>query len=277
MRISRLLLIKLFCAVVMFFWQDTGSQTVNNFVQNNNSVLGDTLKKDSVVCDTIVYPHLKNDAFRQGEKLVFDIAFGAIVIGSSIMSIPDTQSVKGRMCYHIVTTAKTNRFFDKIYRVRDTIETFIDKEGLFPWKFEKHIKEGKYHSDQYIDYDQINQKIYYKKDTIDAPQFIQGVLSSFYYIRTVPLKVGKSFNIDNFGDGKIYPLKILVHKRDRVKVPAGVFDCVIIEPVLREEGIFNKKGRMAIWLTDDKRRIPVLMKSKIPVGSIDARLRSYKE
>ena len=102
------------------------------------------------------------------------------------------------------------------------------------------------------------------------------MLSSFYYVRTVPLKVKKAFDIDNYGDGKLYPLKVLVHKKMRVEVPAGVFDCIVVEPVIRGEGIFNQKGRMAIWLTDDERRIPVLMKSKVLIGSIDVRLKSIE-
>ncbi|MFO7891800.1 MAG: DUF3108 domain-containing protein [bacterium] len=247
--------------------------------ENNNRRIELTSHKiDSVSFknNTLKFPSIKNSAFNHGERLVFEVAFGPLVAGTATMSIPDTQTIHGRPCYHMVTTARSTKFVDTFYKVRDRIETFIDMEGLFPWKFSKHLREGSYSTDQHVDYDQINGKIYYKKDTIDAPQFIQGVLSSFYYVRTVPFKVKESFNIDNFGDGKIYPLKILVHKKDRIKVPAGEFDCVIIEPVMREKGVFNRKGRMAIWLTDDKRRIPVLMKSKLPIGSIDARLISFE-
>jgi len=256
---------KLFVILLLIFGFTISSQKVE---KNNNKN------------DTIVFPNIENNAFQKGEQLVFEVAFGPLVAGTATMSIPDTQTVKGRPCYHIVTTARSTKFVDTFYKVRDRIETFIDMEGLFPWKFSKHLREGSYKTDQFVDYDQTKGKIYYKKkntkDTIDAPLYIQGVLSSFYFVRTVPLEVRNSFDIDNFGDGKIYPLKILVHKKDRIKVPAGEFDCIIIEPVMREEGIFNREGRLAIWLTDDKRRMPVLMKSKLPIGSIDVRLKSYK-
>ena len=56
--------------------------------------------------------------------------------------------------------------------------------------------------------------------------------------------------------------------RDRVTTPAGAFNCVVIEPVLRAGGIFKNKGRLVIWLTDDERRMPVLMRSKVAIGSI---------
>lgn len=228
------------------------------------------------VNEMVQFRKVENRAFGVGEQLIFDIAYGVIKAGTATMSIPDTQWVRGRPCYHVVTTAVSNKFFSSFFKVRDKAESFLDIEGIFPWKFEKHIREGKYSADRYVEYDQMNRRVIYKKDTLAVSPYIQGVLSSFYYVRTVPLEVGKSFNIDNFGDGKIYPLKVLVHKKERVRVPAGTFDCIIVEPVLRSEGIFKHKGRIAIWLTDDERRIPVLMKSKVLVGSIDVRLRSYK-
>jgi len=222
-------------------------------------------------------PRIENRAFRVGEHLVFEIVYGPIKAGTATMSVPDTQWVRGRPCYHVVTTAESNTFFDSFFKVRDRVETFIDVEGIFPWKFEKRIREGKYREDRTVDYDQMNGRVISNnKDTLRVSPFIQGVLSSFYYVRTVPLKVGKSFDIDSYGDGKVYPIKVLVHKKDRVRVPAGTFDCIVVEPVMRVKGIFNRKGRMAIWLTDDEQKIPVLMKSKIIIGSIDARLKSFE-
>jgi len=217
-----------------------------------------------------------NRAFSVGEHLVFNIDYGIIHAGEARMSIPDTQWVNGRPCYHVVTTAKSNKFFDPFFKVRDRVETFIDMEGIFPWKFKKKIHEGRYRKKRVIIYDQLNNRVFYKKDTIDVPPNIQGVLSSFYFIRTTPLKVGRPVFIENFSEGKIYKLKILVHKKEHVRVPAGEFDCIVVEPILKYEGIFKQKGRIVIWLTDDEKRMPVLMKSKALIGTIVVRLKNYR-
>ena len=216
-----------------------------------------------------------NRAFGVGEHLVFEIAYGVVKAGTSVMSIPDTQWVQGRPCYHIVTTAESNNFFSSIFKVRDRVESLMDVDGLFAWKFEKHLHEGKFRSDRYEVYDQSRRKVYAKGDTFDAPPFVQDILSSFYYSRTQPLEVGQYLELDNFADGRVYPLRILVHRREKIRVPAGTFDCIVVEPVLRSEGIFKQTGKLTIWVTDDERRIPVLMKSKVFVGSIDARLKRY--
>ena len=50
----------------------------------------------------------------------------------------------------------------------------------------------------------------------------------------------------------------------------------MIEPLLRSAGLFKHEGRLTIWLTDDARRMPVLMKSQVAVGSIVAELESFR-
>jgi hypothetical protein len=71
---------------------------------------------------------------------------------------------------------------------------------------------------------------------------------------------------------KSFDMTVRVVKRERIEVPAGKFDCVMLEPVLKSEGIFKSKGQMFVWLSDDERRIPVLVKSKVPIGSISVSL-----
>jgi hypothetical protein len=61
---------------------------------------------------------------------------------------------------------------------------------------------------------------------------------------------------------------VKVHRRERVEVPVGEFDCLVVEPVMRSPGLFKQKGRILIWLTDDRRRIPVQVRSELPIGAI---------
>ncbi len=50
----------------------------------------------------------------------------------------------------------------------------------------------------------------------------------------------------------------------------------MVEPLLKAGGIFKNKGRLVIWLTDDARRLPVLMKSKVAIGSVKVVLQEVK-
>ncbi len=67
-----------------------------------------------------------------------------------------------------------------------------------------------------------------------------------------------------------------MHKKERVKVDAGEFDCVVVDPILRATGLFKSKGRLLVWLTDDERKLPVQMKSKIFIGYITAELKEIE-
>ncbi len=253
---------------------DRDSLTViaDSLAYPNTDSLETALIEDSL-SDGFQVPKVENRAFRVGELLVFDVAYGFVIAGTAVMAVPDTQWIHNRPCYRIMTEARSSKFFSKIFEVKDRVVSFVDMEGLFPWRFEKHLREGKYSSDKIVHFDQINHLAIDGQDTVKIPPFIQGILSSFYYIRTLDLKVGKHIDIDNYGDGKIYPLRVLVLKKEKIEVPAGTFRCIVVEPVMRVEGIFNQMGQLRIWLTDDERRMPVLMKSKVLIGSIDARLR----
>ena len=71
-------------------------------------------------------------------------------------------------------------------------------------------------------------------------------------------------------------MEVRVIGRQKIKVPAGRFDCVVVEPILKAGGIFKNKGRLVIWLTDDDRRMPVLMRSKVLIGSISVVLQEVR-
>jgi hypothetical protein len=99
-----------------------------------------------------------------------------------------------------------------------------------------------------------------------------SIMSAFYYVRTMPLTVGDTSRFSAVSGKKRYELKVLVHGRESLKTSIGTVNTVKVEPVLDGDGIFNSKGRIFIWLTDDDRRIPVLMQCEIALGSIKAKL-----
>ncbi len=84
------------------------------------------------------------------------------------------------------------------------------------------------------------------------------------------LEPGKTFTIKVCNNKKNYELMVRVIAREKVSVPAGEFNTIVVEPLLKQEGIFMHKGRLFVYLTDDQERIPVLLRSKIAVGSIIA-------
>jgi hypothetical protein len=220
--------------------------------------------------------NISNKAFGVGERLEFSVKYGAIAAGNAVMEIPETAIIDSRNCYRIVSTANSNDFVSVFYKVRDSVQTYLDVPGLFPRMFTKQLREGKYKNDKLTLFDQRHHLAITGKDSIPTFAFVQDPLSSLYYIRTQELIPGKDVMIDSHTDRKNYPIKIRVLKRERIEVPAGKFDCIVIEPVMRSEGIFKAKGNIKIWLTDDQYKMPVMMKSEVYfLGSINAQLSKY--
>lgn len=246
-----------------------------NVVAQSYSELTDSsfvVLNDSISLDRIV----PNVAFKQGEYLKFVIRYGPVKAGFAYMEIPDVIDVHGRPSFRVISRAESNNFFSTFYKVRDKVESLIDTSGIFTWRFEKQLREGKFEADIINYFDQKNQRVFTRKDTFDVPVYVQDVLSALYFIRTQKLVVGESISVDNFSDGKKYPLEVKVLKQEKIRVKAGKFSCFVIEPILKSTGLFQQKGRLTVWMTKDPTHMPVQMKTEIVVGSIIAELMEYK-
>jgi len=226
--------------------------------------------------DPAIDRRIDNIAFGVGEWLQFEIGYGFINAGTATLEVKEVIDFNGRPAYQLVSTANSNKFFSSFYPVRDRVESLFDAVGLFSWKFDKQLREGKYRSHRQYEFDQINHRTVYKGDTIDVAPYVQDALSVLYYVRTQNLEVGQSVYVDNFTDGKNYPLEVQVRGREKVKTKAGQFDCLVLEPLMQSSGIFKHEGKLTVYVTDDRVRLPVMMKSKVVVGSITAELTDYR-
>lgn len=222
---------------------------------------------------------LENKAFKEGEKLTFDVKYGFVTAGIATMQVPSIKRISGRNAYHVTFEVNTVPSFDLFYRVRDRYETYIDVEGLFPWRFEQHIREGKYSRDFAAFFDQRKGKAKTSEGEYDIPLYVHDIVSAFYFARTLDysdMKPGDKINLQNFYKDKVHDLDVKYHGKETINVPAGRFDCIIVEPLVREGGLFKSEGNIVIWLTDDDIKMPVRVKTKVIVGAIDADLTSYE-
>ncbi len=221
---------------------------------------------------------IRNEAFGVGERLVFDVNFGFITAGEAVMAVARFDSVAGRKCFRIEFSVNSLPSFSWIYKVEDRYLTFIDVESIAPWRFEQHIREGSYVRDFVADFDHRNKVARTTEGEFPIPPYVHDILSAFYYARTVDytgLKTGDTLMLHNFYKDKSYELVIRVLGRQELEVGAGTFRTIVVEPLVKEGGLFKSEGRIVIWLTDDERKIPVRVNTKVIIGSIDTELREY--
>jgi hypothetical protein len=222
-------------------------------------------------------------AFAPGETIRYVIKYGILPSGVATLEIRSTDTVRGRPVYYLHSEARTNKTIDAFFKVRDKNESWMDVQSLASLRFRQSMREGGYMREVETDYDHAARSFTYRKrrkgkETVvegPIPPFVQDVLSSLYFIRTRPLVVGQTYTLDANSGAVNWPLRVHVLRKEKVRVPAGVFQCLRLDPILAGEGIFQAKGKLLVWVTDDERRVPVLLRSKVAVGAFDAEMREY--
>jgi hypothetical protein len=224
------------------------------------------------------YRKVKNDAFSTGERLVFDVNYGFVTAGEAVMEIAALDSLAGRKCFRVEFRVNSLPSFSWIYRVEDRYLTFIDMETIAPLRFEQHIREGSFRRDFTADFDQVNHVARTSEGEYPIPPYVHDIMSAFYYARTIDfsaMKTGDVVVLQNFYKDKSYELGVKLLGRQELEVAAGTFNTVVVEPLVREGGLFKSDGRIVIWMTDDERKIPIRVNTKVVIGSIDTELREY--
>jgi len=227
--------------------------------------------------------YVENGAFGPGERLVFSIEYGIVKAGTGTLSVTGPEQYEGLMAYRITANARSNPSFSAFFRVDDTNSALLDIVQFHTLLFSKELHEGNYHHSEEVFFDQEAGTAFYPEEDdeeerlVEIPPHALDVLSCLYYARTLPLEVGEVYTLDCHTDNDNYPLQVSVLRRERIRVPAGSFDCILVKPELRSEGIFDQKGEIFVWMTDDGRHMPVLMRSAIVIGEIACLLENYTE
>lgn len=216
-------------------------------------------------------------AFGNHEKLVYDLTWTGIKAGTAIQEITSTGTET-----RIVSIARSADWITVFFPVEDRIETLLtgntpSRIGL-PKHYSLKIREGSHRRDKEVNFDHEKNLAFYKdnlngdKREIPIPAATMDTLSSFYFVRTLKLEVGKPIYLTILDNMKVWKVEVQVLRKEKIKTKLGSFDTIVIKPLIQSEGIMDRKGDMFIWLTDDSRLLPVKMKTKVKVGSITATL-----
>lgn len=214
--------------------------------------------------------------FHPGERLVFDVRFGPLKVGTSTMEVRGITDVRGRPAYSTQFTVRGGTFF---YRVNDVLQSWIDTSTFASLRFVQDLEEGS--RDRERRFEIYPERQVFIETTAKDPQEQPSVshplddASFLYFIRSVALRVGDHFETNRYFRPDRNPVRIRVLRRERVTVPAGTFDAVVISPSIKTKGIFAEGGKAEVWISDDDRRLVVQLKSRLSFGSLNLHLRSY--
>jgi hypothetical protein len=222
----------------------------------------------------------KNLAFQSGEKLTYIVSWSKILkAGTATMEVKEEKTPEeGKHVYRLTSTAKSSGVVSLFYPVADTAQSILDAEELYSISYTLNMSHGKRKKIRAVTFDHANALVRTttnnsEQETSSIPPRVQDSLSSLYYVRTrEDLGENKSIFVDVYDSGKNWSVEIQILGREKIKTPAGEFNTIKVKTHPKYDGLFQNKGEIFIWFTDDARRIPVFMKSTISIGSIVATL-----
>lgn len=221
--------------------------------------------------------------FRPGELLRYDVSWSETLnAGGAVMEVREEILPDGKQVLAFVLSGRTRGLMGKLFPVKDTVQSLFDPEEMQSLSFTMQESFRKKKRNRTLVFDREQNTITGRLNddppqTMPVPAGAQDGLASLYYLRTRnEFSRGNVFTIDVHSGGKNWSVEVHTLGRERVKTPAGEFDTIKVKTRPLHEGVFQNKGEIFLWLTDDSRKIPVLMKTKIKVGSFVFTLREIK-
>ena len=212
--------------------------------------------------------------FGVGERLEYEVRFGALRVGGGSMEVEGIKDVRGRETWHTVFTVRGGTFF---YRVNDRYESWIDTRTGNSLRFRQDLNEGSRDVERIFNI--YPERAVFTENADTAMASVSNPLddgSFLYFIRTLPLTVGETYSFDRYFRPDRNPVTIKVLRRERIRVPGGEFDAIVVQPVIKSRGIFSENGHAEVWLSDDDNHIMLQMKSGLKIGSLNLYLKSYR-
>ncbi len=237
-------------------------------------------RMDSAVCFG------ENTVFNANEELKYNVYYNwnFIWARAGIVRFSAVESTyAGIPSYLFKATGTTLDAYDKIFKVRDYYQSYVEKANMRPLKYTRDINEGGYTRYEELRFNYDNKTIASKsgktKDKVETKQYPLGactfdVVSIMYHLRNIDFdnyKVGDKIPINIFFDKKQYDLHVKYLGIEEVKVKKqGRFRCYKLSPLLIAGEVFTETQKMFVYVTADENKLPVLVESPIRIGSIKA-------
>ena len=217
--------------------------------------------------------------FAAGETLMYDVSWSSYVTaGTATLKVMEKKPSYGSDAYYIVADGRPTPLLSKLYDLYYKADTLLDVYTLLPQRASLYSQEGKRRRMKVTMFDHAAKKAQYevqtrtveKKDLAIAPN-TQDPLSAIYMLRTIALKAGDTFMVPIANGGETYDVQFQIAGVERVKTRIGDLRAWKITPVL-PSGNSSGARRFTLWLSDDARRLPVLLQAQLAVGSFDLTL-----
>lgn len=211
--------------------------------------------------------------FGVGERLDYRVKFGPLKVGNAYMTVDGVELVGGHPTYHLYSVIEGSTPF---YKLVDKQQSWLDVFELASRRYLQDSKQGSYERYRVYEFD-LDNLVYEQNngETGEIPAEALDDCSFVYFVRSLALEVGETYEWNRYFRLDRNPVILRVLRRENVKVPAGEFAVIVVRPIIKSGGIFSEGGEAEIYITDDERRLPVKLVTKLKVGSVILELTDY--
>lgn len=216
--------------------------------------------------------------FGPGEKFVYRVTYGILgKRGTATSEISGIETVRGQRTYHLNFRLQGCAMWACI---DDRQESWLDVGQLFSHRFRQDLNQPRYKRLRTLDFfpgEGVWRQLEKPDNTGElATNRPLDDVSFLYWSRTLPLEVGQTYTFNRYYKDEGNPVRVQVLRRERVTVPAGTFNTIVVRPLIRTDGMFSEGGEAEVYYTDDARRMIVLVKTSMVIGKLQMQLESYE-
>jgi hypothetical protein len=222
-----------------------------------------------------------------GETFTYSVAIGRFKLGEARLSVDSRETIRG---HELLRTGLAVEGGPPFFRVENRVTSWMEPGAMRSHRFERRIREGpkRYHDLYALDQEAGTFSVERWSEQMGAfepspieeggpmPADALDELAFLYFVRTLPLEPGGEYTLDRYFKARSNPVVVRVLSRQEIRVPAGRFETIVVEPIIPEVGVFQAKKKPRVWITDDGRRLIVKVQTSSPVGPVALNLTAYE-
>lgn len=230
-------------------------------------------------------------AFKQGERIQYEVSYNWGLIWIDAGEVVFTASRithNNKPSFHFVSTGKSHRHYDWLFKVRDTFEV-ITSTDLRPIFYKRHTLEGGFRIHNLYDFNEAERTVFarmeetrspYHEKIIPVEACTYDVLSATYAARSMDfrhMQPSDTTGLSIILDGRVFTLPIVYLGKDIITDRNNKrHQTIKFTAVLEKGSMFRSGEAVTVWVSDDAKKIPLLIEAKITVGSIKVHLKNFQ-